>query len=121
MCCGCECMLSIVLWFERRGAILVFLVAGLSLGLTADFRFPGGALSRVVSLSVTVMWGGLGRCRLWMCVLCGWRFLSMFVSLVCYGCWSVRLAEGESCITVISRVDGWELEISRADCLGLCR
>ena len=42
-----------------------------SLGLTVGFCFPGGLWSRVVSLSVTGMWLGLGRLRLWMYVFCG--------------------------------------------------
>jgi len=49
----------------------VLFVAGLSLRLTVGFCFPGGILSRVVSLSVTGKWVGLGRFRLWMYVFCG--------------------------------------------------
>jgi hypothetical protein len=35
--------------------------AGLSLGLSVSFCFPGEVLSRVVSLFVTVKWVKLGR------------------------------------------------------------
>ena len=49
----------------------VLLGADLSLRLTLNLRFPGEMLSSVVSLSVTVMQGGIRRCRLCMCVLCG--------------------------------------------------
>jgi hypothetical protein len=58
------------------GAIFFLLAAVISLGLTVDFCFPGGTLSRVVSLSVTVMWGGLG------CV-CGCVFFVTDVSDPC--------------------------------------
>jgi len=37
-----------------------------NLWLAVGFRFPEGVLSRVVSLSVSMVWIGLGRCRLWM-------------------------------------------------------
>ena len=69
-------------WCCGRGdvlRILVLLMVGLSLGLIVDFRFPGVMLSRVVSLSVLVTRGGLGHCCLWMCVLCGWRFVSAYL------------------------------------------
>ena len=46
-----------------RYDFFVLLVAGLFGGSTADFRFPGETLSRVVSRSVTVIWSELGRCR----------------------------------------------------------
>jgi len=50
---------------------LVLLVAGLSLGLSVGFYFPGGVLSRVVSLFVSGMWVELGRFRLWVYVFFG--------------------------------------------------
>ena len=67
------CVVSVNAYFKWccgwRGVVRFFFafVAGLSLGLNTDFRFPWGMLSRVVSLSVMVM-RGLGV------VVCGCVF-----------------------------------------------
>jgi len=94
---------------------VILLVSCLSLGLTMGFRFREGILSRVVSLSVTVVWVGLGRCRLWMYFGFGRCFRSVSIHWMCYCCWGVQLTEGESYFIVFHRVDGWKLEISRAE------
>ena len=51
---------------EARCELLVFLEAGITLGLTAGFCVSGGVLSLVVSLSGIGMQIGFGRLRLWL-------------------------------------------------------
>ena len=100
---------------------VVLLVAGFLFGIDCGFSF---SRRDIVSGSLSLRYGGVGWAWALSFVdvfLGGWRFKSVSVCWVCCGFWSVRLTEGESCITVFPRVDAWKLEISRADCLVLCR
>ncbi len=49
---------------EVRGGLLNLFVAIFSLGFAAGFRFHLRMLFRFVSLSLTEVLGGLGRCRM---------------------------------------------------------
>ena len=72
VCCWWECMFPVMLWLGGVWCLFLdLLVAGFSLELNVGFCFPGGIWSRIVSLSVTGMWDGLGRLRLWMYVFFG--------------------------------------------------
>ena len=66
--------------------ILGRLGSHVTLWLAVGFRFPEGAMSWVVSLSVSMVWIGLGRCRLWMYFFCSRRVTSVSLCWVCCGC-----------------------------------
>ena len=70
---------------------LVLFMAGLSLGLSVGFCFPGVVLFRVVALFVSGMRVGLGRLRLWVNIFSGCRIRSVVICWVCCDSWSVLL------------------------------